>query len=165
MTAEQLFLAHSKSKLQQMTSHIETCVLRVGQAGGLLRVDNPPTNSIANLILHLTGNVRQWIGSSIGGQPDIRNRDQEFAADITIDTPELLANLSQTMNDALQVLANLPPGRLTDRVQTQDGERSVLEVIYQVVGHFQQHTGQIIFATKQMTGENLNFYAPPKKSS
>ncbi len=164
MTAEQLFLAHSINKLTQMTGYIETCVLRVGQAGSLRRVGNPRTNSIANLILHLTGNVRQWIGSSIGGQPDIRSRDREFA-DATIDTPELLANLSQTVNDALEILKNLPPDKLTDLVQTQDGERSALEVIYQVVGHFQQHTGQIIFATKLLTGEDLNFYAPPKKSS
>jgi hypothetical protein len=165
MTAEQLFLAHSTAKLTQMTGYIETCVLRVGQAGSLRRVGNPPTNSIANLILHLTGNVRQWIGSSIGGQPDIRNRDQEFAADVRIETTELLANLRHTVHDALQILAKLPPDRLTDLVQTQDGERSVLEVIYQVVGHFQQHTGQIIFATKLMTGDDLKFYAPPKKSS
>jgi hypothetical protein len=164
-TAAELFLAHSAAKLTEMTSYIETCVLRVGQAGSLQRVGNPPVNSIANLILHLTGNVRQWIGSSIGGQPDIRNRDREFAADIRIPTPELLANLSQTVNDAREILKNLPPDRLTDRVQTQDGERSILEVIYQVVGHFQQHTGQIIFATKQLTGEDLKFYAPPKKSA
>jgi hypothetical protein len=141
-----------------MTGYIEACVLKLDSN----QIWQGPQNSIGNLILHLCGNVRQWIGSSLGGQPDIRRRDQEFARDSRIDTPELLLQLKVTVRDALAILENLPPARLTERVTTQDGERFVLEVIYQVVGHFQQHTGQIIFQTKLLTGEDLNFY---KKSS
>jgi hypothetical protein len=110
------------------------------------------------LVLHLSGNVRQWIGSSIGGQPDIRQRDREFAPDSRIAPSELLATLHLTVSQALSILKDLPPDRLTEIVATQDGDRSVLEVIYQVVGHFQQHAGQIIFETKRLTGEDLKFY-------
>jgi hypothetical protein len=60
----------------------------------------------------------------------------------------LLALLSSTVGEAIAILRGLPVERLTERVATQDGDRFVLEVIYQVVGHFQQHAGQIIFATK-----------------
>jgi len=169
MTGE-LFLRHSTAKLTQMTGYIEACLQKLSpdqifvvQAGSLRRVGNPPVqNSIGNLVLHLSGNVRQWIGSTIGGKPDIRNREHEFSAD---HSPDLLATLKTTVSDAISILENLSPARLTDRVSTQDGDRSILEVIYQVVGHFQQHTGQIIFATKLLTGEDLKFYAPPKKSS
>jgi hypothetical protein len=157
MTGE-LFLRHSANKLTQMTGYIEVCVLKLDAE----QVWRGPQNSVGNLVLHLSGNVRQWIGSSIGGQPDVRQRELEFAADSKITTDELLFRLDETVNQALAILENLPPDRLTDRVATQDGERSVLEVIYQVVGHFQQHTGQIIFATKLLTGEDLQFY---KKSS
>ena len=97
--------------------------------------------------------------------PDVRQRDAEFARSSRMDTPALLAALQGTVRDAVSILKNLPPGRLTAVVSTQDGDRSVLEVIYQVVGHFQQHTGQIIFETKRLTGEDLKFYSPPKKSS
>jgi hypothetical protein len=163
MTGE-LFLSHSTKKLAQMTGLIETCVLRqdseqIWNRGG------DTQNSIGNLVLHLCGNVRQWIGWSIGGQPDIRERDREFQTSSRMDTPELLARLNATVGDAISILEKLPPERLAERVPTQDGERFALEVIYQVVGHFQQHTGQIIFATKLMTGEDLKFYTPPKKSA
>ncbi len=157
MTGE-LFLTHSVNKLTQMTGYIEACIGKLDSD----QIWQGPQNSIGNLVLHLCGNVRQWIGSSIGGQPDVRERDLEFAASSRMNTAELLARLNATVGGALAILENLPPDRLTDRVVTQDGERSVLEVIYQVVGHFQQHAGQIIFATKLLTGEDLEFY---KKSS
>jgi hypothetical protein len=156
MTGE-LFLGHSVNKLTQMTGYIEACVLKLDGEQIWAR-GNGAQNSIGNLVLHLCGNVRQWIGSSIGGESDIRERDREFAADSRIETPELLEKLRVTVNHAVRILADLPPDRLTDRVSTQDGERSALEVIYQVVGHFQQHAGQIIFATKLATGEDLKFY-------
>ncbi len=163
MTGE-LFLSHSTAKLTQMTGYIEVCLLKLDPAQVWTRA-HPSQNSIGNLVRHLSGNVRQWIGSTIGGLPDIRNRDREFAATSGVDTGELLANLNASVDGALHILANLPPERLADRVQAQDGERSILEVVYQVVGHFQQHTGQIIFATKLLTGEDLKFYAPPQKSA
>ena len=43
-------------------------------------VPNQETNSIGNLILHLNGNVRQWILSGLLGQFDFRKRQQEFDA-------------------------------------------------------------------------------------
>ncbi len=149
MTGE-LFLSHSTAKLTQMTALIEACVLKLDSDHIWYR-GGDTQNSVGNLVLHLCGNVRQWIGWSIGGQPDIRDRDLEFAAFSKIETTELLAKLNATVRDALSILETLPPNRLTERVKTQDGERFVLEVIYQVVGHFQQHTGQIIFATKLLT--------------
>ncbi len=163
-TVGDLFLAHSTAKLIQMTGHIGTCLLKL-DPDQIWQRTGDTQNSIGNLILHLCGNVRQWIGSSIGGHPDIRDRDREFDANSRAATHELLSLLRATVSHAIGVIKYLPPDRLTDRVVTQDGERSVLEVIYQVVGHFQQHTGQIIYATKLITGEELNFYAPPKKSA
>jgi len=157
MTGE-LFLRHSVSKLTQMTEYVEVCVLKLDAD----QVWQGPQNSVGNLVLHLCGNVRQWIGSSIGGQPDVRERDREFDASSRIETAELLLRLHAAVGDARRILENFPAERLTERVATQDGDRYVLEVIYQVVGHFQQHAGQIIFATKLATGEDLKFY---KKSS
>ncbi|MGA3188462.1 MAG: DUF1572 family protein [Bryobacteraceae bacterium] len=163
MTGE-LFLNHSITKLTQMTAHIETCLSKL-DSGQIWNRPHETQNSIGNLVLHLAGNVRQWIGSSIDGQPDIRQREREFALNSKMEPSELLATLHLTVSHAVLILKNLPPHRLTDLVSTQDGQRSVLEVIYQVVGHFQQHTGQIIFETKRLTGEDLKFYTPPKKSS
>ncbi len=146
MTGE-LFLSHSTKKLTQMTALIDACVRELDSDQIWYRCGEAQ-NSIGNLILHLCGNVRQWIGWSIGGLPDIRERDLEFAASSIIEIPELLAKLNGTVGEAISILESFPPERLTERVATQDGERAALEVIYQVVGHFQQHAGQIIFAAK-----------------
>jgi hypothetical protein len=160
MTGE-LFLRHSTNKLTQMTGYIEACILRL-DSDQIWARGHGAQNSIGNLVLHLCGNVRQWIGWGIGGEADVRERDLEFAASSRMDTAELLSKLNSTIGGALAILENFPPDRLTERVRTQDGERFALEVIYQVVGHFQQHAGQIMFATKLIIGEDLKFY---KKSS
>jgi hypothetical protein len=110
-------------------------------------------------VLHLCGNVQQWIGYSIGGDPDTRDRPAEFSA-TDMPRPELEAKLRATIDHALEVLRKFPPERLSDTVQTQNGALTAIETIYQVVGHFQQHAGQIIFATKQLTGEDLRIYRP-----
>ena len=157
MTGE-LFLRHSVNKLRQMTGYVEDCVLKLDAD----KVWQGPQNSVGNLVLHLCGNVRQWIGCSLGGEPDVRQRDREFAVESRVSTEELHFLLNGTMGEALSILEKFPPERLTERVSTQDGERFALEVIYLVVGHFQQHAGQIIYATKLLTGEDLKFY---KKSS
>ena len=59
-------------------------------------------------------------------------------------------------------LGKVTLARLTERVTIQKYEVTVLEAIFHVVEHFAQHTGQIIFVTKMLTGEDLGFYKPPK---
>jgi hypothetical protein len=67
------------------------------------------------------------------------------------------------MDEAMRIIAGLSAERLVERIKPQDAVVSVVEAVYQVVGHFQQHAGQIIYATKQITGEDLGFYRPPTK--
>lgn len=157
-SASELFLAHSVRKLEQMTGAITLCLGKLTDQQ-IWRRDHPNENTVGNLVLHLCGNVQQWIGSSLAGDPDIRNRPAEFSfANLTRD--QLQQRLSDTMSHAIDVLKRFPPDRITETVTTQNGPSTALETIYQVVGHFQQHAGQIIFATKQMTAEDLQIYRP-----
>jgi len=119
---------------------------------------NPLSNSIGNLLLHLSGNVRQWIVSGIGGVIDARDRDAEFAERSIISRDELLAKLKQTLSEADNALANFDSGRLLERTQIQGCEVTALEAILHVVEHFSMHTGQIILLTKQLTAEDMHFY-------
>src|SRR2546421_11387904 len=66
---------------------------------------NPQSNSIGNLLLHLSGNVRQWIVCSLGGAPDERDRDSEFAERHLIPRDKLLARLRETLSEADAALA------------------------------------------------------------
>jgi hypothetical protein len=156
LSLSELFLTHSIRKLDQMTAIIETCLSRLSQ-DQIWAHSGTHENAVGNLVLHLCGNVSQWIGHTVAGEPDIRNRPAEFATS-GIEREALLALLGRTVSRATEILRALPEHRLSETVVAQDGERSVLDVIYQVVGHFQQHTGQIIFATKQFTGQDLAIY-------
>jgi uncharacterized damage-inducible protein DinB len=116
------------------------------------------SNAIGNLMLHLSGNVRQWIASGVGGAPDTRNRNAEFAQRDAVPAAELLQRLRAAVADADQVLASLTAENLLERRQIQKYDVTVLEAIHHVTEHFALHTGQIIYATKLLTGQDLGFY-------
>ena len=154
----ELFLNYSIRKLEQMTAAITLCLGKLTDEQ-IWRRDHANENTIGNLVLHLCGNVQQWIGFSIGGDPDTRDRPAEFSA-TTLPSAELEEKLRLTIDHALEILGQFPAEELAREVTTQNGKSTALEAIYQVVGHFQQHAGQIIFATKQLTGEDLKIYRP-----
>lgn len=156
-TVEQLFLEFSVKKLRQLAGRIEACLARLSEEQVWMRGDEN-SNSCGNLCLHLEGNVRQWILHGVGRAPDVRARDAEFAARGGEDKAELVRRLSGTVEEACRLLERLPPEQLTLTVRPQNYEVTALEAIYHVVEHFAQHTGQIIFAMKAMTGEDPGFY-------
>lgn len=119
---------------------------------------NEASNSIGNLILHLSGNARQWIVSGVGGAADVRDRQSEFDQRAPIPRSELMDRLEQTIIDVDAVLASLPLSELGTRRTIQSAEVSVLEAIYHVVEHFSMHTGQIVLLAKADQGERVRFY-------
>jgi len=119
---------------------------------------NPQSNSIGNLLLHLSGNVRQWIVCSLGAAADARDRDSEFAQRDTIPRDELLARLRQTLSEAEATLAKFDPDKLLERHVIQGLDVTALEAIFHVVEHFSMHTGQIIMMTKMFAEVDLGFY-------
>ena len=119
---------------------------------------NEDSNSIGNLILHLCGNARQWIICGVGGQPDHRNRDAEFAQRDAIARDELLTLLRATLSEIETTLRTLDPSLLLEHRQIQGNDVDLLYAIFHVTEHFSMHTGQIIMLTKMLTGTNLRFY-------
>ena len=156
-TLDRIFLEASAKKLEQLVSRIRDCVNRLTAEQVWARAGENE-NAIGNLVLHLSGNVRQWIVSGVGGATDTRVRDTEFAARGGTETAELLERLESTVREAISVLGQVTASRLAERVTIQKYDVTVLEAIFHVVEHFSQHTGQIIFATKMLTGEDLGFY-------
>ena len=116
---------------------------------------NEVSNSIGNLLLHLSGNVRQWIISGIGGAPDLRDRDQEFEQRAPISTERLLERLSATVREADAILAGLDPASLLEQRRIQGFDITVGEAVYHVVEHFATHTGQITLLAKLRLGKDL----------
>ena len=116
-------------------------------------------NAVGNLMLHLAGNVRQWILCGVGGQEDRRDRDAEFDARGGLEIPALKARLRSSVDPAVTLIRTLPGERLPEAITVQGYHTTVLEAILHVVEHFSGHTGQIQFATKLLTGDDLGFYA------
>jgi uncharacterized damage-inducible protein DinB len=154
---DQAFLDYSADKLKQYASHIQDCLSRL-TAGQIWMRGSEADNSVGNLVLHLCGNVRQWIGTGIGGAENIRQRDAEFSARGGVDGAELSARLDATIDEALPIIRAQTAQSLVELTQVQNYEVTKLEVIYHVVEHFSGHTGQIQFATKLLTGQDLGYY-------
>jgi uncharacterized damage-inducible protein DinB len=120
---------------------------------------NKASNSMGNILLHLCGNIRQYIISALGGQPDIRERDKEFAAKDGYTKKELMDKLVATVNEAIDVIQNVDEIRLLKIFSVQGFSQSGIGIIIHVTEHYSYHTGQIIFWTKQLQGKDLGFYA------
>lgn len=157
-TAERVFVDVSIRKLELFLSRIRDCVQKLNSEQIWMR-HGEHENAVGNLMLHLSGNVRQWIVSGIGGEPDTRTRDLEFNARGDLDPAQLMGRLEGTVAEAVAVLKSFAPERLVEMYQPQKYRITILEGIYSCVEHFAQHTAQIIFATKLLTGQETGFYS------
>lgn len=155
LTAE--FCTFAATRLRDNLQTIEKCL-------ALLTVEqvwtrpNDVSNSIGNLVLHLRGNVRQWIVAGIDGQEFARDRPAEFSQRDALPIAQILPPLQATIDDAASVIAGLTAERLLERVTIQAYDLTVLSAVFHVVEHFSLHTGQIVYQTKILTGLDLSAY-------
>ena len=120
---------------------------------------NKASNSVGNILLHLCGNIRQYVISGLGDQPDIRERDKEFSTQGGYNKQELLAKLNDTLKQATNVIKNADETCLMKIHSVQGFDYSGIGIIVHITEHYSHHTGQIIFWTKQLTGNDLGFYS------
>src|SRR5579863_5648381 len=131
-SANRIILDYCAGKLQQMARRIEDCVRRLSDEQVWAR-GGENENAVGNLVLHLSGNVRQWILSGVGGQADIRKRNEEFDARGGVPVGELMERLNATVSDATAVLQAVTPEQMMERRVIQNYDVTVLEAIYHVV--------------------------------
>jgi uncharacterized damage-inducible protein DinB len=158
MSVESLFLESAVEKLEEYRDRIEVCLGKLDETQIWAR-GGENENAIGNLVLHLSGNVRQWIVCSLGGNPVDRDRDGEFDARGGFTSAQLSARLRETVNAASAVIERLTTEQLTRNYEIQIYKASGVEAVFHVVEHFSHHTGQIIFVTKMLTGTDLGFYS------
>ena len=160
------FLDYAATRLHQSQKSIAACLDKLTE-DQILHRGGDHENSIANLLLHLEGNMRQWILHGIAGQPDVRRRDDEFSLSPSISSSEARAHFASTLSEAAAVIASLEPDRLLTVIDPQPNgtwrHTTILEAISKVVGHVEMHTGQIILLTKQMAATDLDLSMPRKR--
>lgn len=121
----------------------------------------PGQNSIANLLLHLAGNLRQWIIVGLGGGDDRRDRPWEFADDSRLPKSQLLAHLENAVREAQTALARQTAAELTRVRHIQEWDVNGLAAIFDAVPHFRGHTQEIVFRTRLILGERYQFAWTP----
>lgn len=157
-TPANLFLLFSRDKLvNQFWPRLRQCVESLTDEQIWWR-PNPSSNSIGNLVLHLNGNVRQWLVDSFSQKEDKRDRPAEFAAAGELSGHALLEKLGWTIHEADQVLNRLTEADLIAPYEIQGYNVHGLDAIYQVVEHFGLHYGQIAYITKMLKDQDLGFY-------
>lgn len=162
------FLAQAQTYLlKNYMGRIVRCLERLDDVAVWWR-PNEQANSIANLMMHLQGNVRQWIISGLGGAPDMRERQREFDERAGAGKAELLSSLEATVEEACGVIEAIAPAELLKPRRIQGLEVTTFGAVFTVVEHFAMHTGQIIWITKALSGQDLRFYdmssGVPRKS-
>jgi uncharacterized damage-inducible protein DinB len=162
-SATSLFLDFSRRKLlEQYWPRLHSCVESLTDEQVWWR-PNTESNSIGNLILHLNGNVRQWLVDSFTHTEDHRDRPAEFNQREQIARTVLLERLGATLQAASTVLARLTEAELTAPMRIQGYDVTGLQAVYQVVEHFGLHYGQIAYITKMLLGKDLGFYRELQK--
>jgi uncharacterized damage-inducible protein DinB len=166
LPASLMFLRHARFRL------LEDYFVKIASAIDALddeqfwRRPNESSNSVGNLLLHMSGNVRQWIISGVGGAEDTRDRASEFAARGSVSKTELMVLAKATLDDADAVLAKIEgecaaansDAPLQQICTAQAYDVTVFDAIFHVVEHFSYHTGQIIFAAKWLAEGQVSFY-------
>jgi hypothetical protein len=154
------YLAECRTTLAGALRKIEHCLDQLTDADLWWR-QHESHNSIQNVILHLCGNLRQWILHGVGGEPDHRDRPGEFADRTNRPKAELLAMLHETVAKCDRVLAAWAPERLLERRQIQGFETTVLAAIFDTVSHFVGHQHQIVYITRLRLGDAYRFQWAP----
>ena len=153
-----IFLEFSRRKLlEQYWPRLRSCVELLSDEQVWWR-PNEASNSIGNLMLHLNGNVRQWLVASFKQLEDTRDRPAEFRERQSIPASALVETLGATLNEASDVLVSLTEADLLKTFNIQGYTVTGLQAVYQVVEHFGIHYGQIVYITKLLRGEDLGFY-------
>lgn len=156
----QAFLDESRDTFARALAKIEHCLEQLAEADVHWRAF-PAHNSIATVVLHLCGNVRQWIIAGIGGAPDVRDRPREFADRAEYPKAELLDRLRDVVREADAVLAAADVRDLARPRRIQGWDVTGVHALLDTASHFVGHTHQIVYITRLRLGEKYRFQFVP----
>ncbi|MEK6610418.1 MAG: DUF1572 family protein [Gemmatimonadota bacterium] len=111
---------------------------------------NATSNSVGNLVIHLCGSTRHFLGRGVGGSGYVRDRDAEFAAKGPVPKAELLRMLEETAAETDRIIGGLDEKRLLENTQNIEATMTVIAAIMRMSHHWAYHVGQIVFVTKSL---------------
>ncbi len=119
-------------------------------------------NAIGNLLLHLAGNLGQWIVAGVGDSQDTRDRPSEFAERRNLPKEDLFHRLLDVVENSCTALTGISADELLTTKRIQGAEVSKMHAMMHSVTHFQGHVQEIISLTRQQLGQRYRFHWTPK---
>lgn len=163
MTADELArctMAAAAEELREALGRIRHCLDQLADEQIWWRPAEP-MNAIGNLLLHLAGNLRQWIVAGLGGASDVRVRASEFAERTPIARQELLGRLEETVAAACDVLGRTTADELVRARRVQGFDVSGLAIVFHAVPHFRGHAQEIVHLARTILGDAYCFAWQP----
>lgn len=157
MTVTTQFKEQSIFRLQEKKEHITKCFQQLDDHD-MWWQPNEVSNSVGTIILHLCGNIGQYVLSSLGQQPDHRQRDLEFSTRNSHNKEELLRLISEAIDQASEVIRNCTENELLRVRIVQGFSFSGLGVALHAVEHLSYHTGQIAYLVKLKKDQQIGLY-------
>jgi uncharacterized damage-inducible protein DinB len=117
---------------------------------------NKESNSVGNLVLHLSGSMRHYISKTVGGIEYERDRPAEFSDRKALTKDEVIATFKETILQVRQILDNLDTTRFLETTPEPAYNPTVLNLLFNVSIHLATHTGQIVFVTKLLKEGGLD---------
>jgi hypothetical protein len=150
------FVEEARATLRRMHGKIVHCLGQLSDEDVNWR-PFAGANSIANIVVHLCGNVGQWVVAAVGGGVAERDRPGEFAQSLRATRGELLARLEAMVRQADAAIGGVS-GETAVALRTIQGfETNVVAAVFHAVSHFEGHTHQIIYITRLRLGERYQF--------
>ncbi len=151
------FLGAAQARIRQQSDRILDCLGRLSE-DQIWERSNAHSNAVGNLVLHLMGNLGQWVVHGIGGAADTRQRDLEFSTRGGVSREELADRFRQRIEQVIGVIGAVPPDRLLEEIAPQGYRLPVMECITHITEHLYYHGGQIILITKFLLDVDLGYY-------
>jgi hypothetical protein len=154
------YIEKARRHLRSCLERIEHCVDQLDD-GQVWWRPRESSNSVANILLHLGGNLRQWVVSGVGGAPDTRDRPAEFAERGQIPRGQLIRQLAAVVAESDDALAALDESRLLEPRRIQGFDETVLTAIWDSLTHLSGHTQEIVSITRTLLGDRYRFAWTP----
>jgi uncharacterized damage-inducible protein DinB len=138
-----------------LPEQIRSCVEKLSEEELWWR-PNDQSNSVGNLVLHLSGSMRHYLAHSIGGQEYERNRPAEFSERGPVSKQELLSTFDETMRQVKETLGSFDTTRFLEPASEPSYNPTLFNQIFNVAVHAAMHTGQIVFITKMLEEGSLD---------
>ncbi len=162
-TADAAFLIESANVFARALHKIEHCLKQLNDDHVNWRPFEAQ-NSIANIILHLCGNLRQWVINGLPAHADDRNRAAEFSDRDRYTRDELVDKLRATIAQVREVLTSFPADQVLSARTIQGFKTTVLQAVYDTTSHFVGHTHQIVWITRFQLRDAYMFDFVPTES-